>query len=63
MSLLDQLWELVNAKGGYVSPADIRGQARAALIDEILSDIERLGGKDPAVRRAEQAKQEMHHAA
>lgn len=42
---IQDLWNLVNAQGGYVAPADKLGQARSRAIDAVLAAIDALSQK------------------
>lgn len=42
---IQDLWNLVNAQGGYVAPEDKIGQARGRAIDAVLAAIDALSVK------------------
>ena len=50
---LDNAWHEINAKGGYVSPGDLAGNAYNKAILDALNIIENLGGMDPLKRGKE----------
>ena len=50
---LDEVWNLINAQGGYVAPHDLEGQGYNKAILDALKIIEKLGGMNPLQRGKE----------